>query len=418
MASDPFLRLHRALRLLQQKNQFIGRAYDTELSLAESHALVELDADPSCSASELAALLNVNPTFLSRLVSGMRKKGLIECIRDTADGRRQRLPITGKGRSILKKMDANANNRMNEFAGHLDDSEQTRLRRYQRQMCDGLAAPPAAARSHDHPLLVEGRRMTRAFRFLSGKVYWTDNLQTDLSVLDWHLLVKISEAATIAPNALAISLGTPRNTISTGLSRLEEKGLITRDVSASDRRSRNVALTTGGRELLNSIEDAAARSLGSALAGMSSADLYDYILLFEKFLGAAASEPVFLLQPRLELRVVSGSEDLLQARRFFVSTLLKGDRLDLLREVCMARANWVCLLYSDDGIKAVLEIGATQKAEAGEFAIINFAADIERDSQERFLQSAISLFEKDNPSATVQTTHELLPGNISLKVSQ
>src|SRR5262245_43676868 len=131
MANTIHLSIHRLLRTLQRRNHFIRRAYDTPLTPAESHLMVELDASPTLPAAKFARLLNLSPTFLSRVIASLRKKGYLKSIRDLDDGRRQRLIITPGGRRVLENLDSNANKLMASYAGRLTIAEQTRFRNYQ-----------------------------------------------------------------------------------------------------------------------------------------------------------------------------------------------------------------------------------------------------------------------------------------------
>jgi DNA-binding MarR family transcriptional regulator len=67
--------------------------------------------------------------------------------------------------------------------------------------------------------------------------------------LEWAVLIFIDDVPGIDQSRLSQAMGIDRNSVSSILERLEEKGLVERRINGADRRAREVYLTTKARNL-------------------------------------------------------------------------------------------------------------------------------------------------------------------------
>lgn len=74
--------------------------------------------------------------------------------------------------------------------------------------------------------------------------------QEGVSVSEWVALRHLLEPETTSPAALIEVLGMTKGAVSKIITRLEEKGLVSRNTLEADRRSQIVELTMAGRQLL------------------------------------------------------------------------------------------------------------------------------------------------------------------------
>ena len=111
--------------------QRIGALHEALLaspfSLAESRILYELGQRRQPTASELGRELGLDAGYLSRLLRGFEKRGLLERTPSEVDGRRQLLSLTAEGRAAFAALDAGSRKEVGDLLGTLPATAQRRL---------------------------------------------------------------------------------------------------------------------------------------------------------------------------------------------------------------------------------------------------------------------------------------------------
>ncbi|KSV75157.1 bifunctional helix-turn-helix transcriptional regulator/GNAT family N-acetyltransferase [Sinorhizobium sp. Sb3] len=74
-------------------------------SLTEVRILYELAHRPALTATDLCRELGLDAGYLSRVIAGFEKKGLVEKTRSPADGRVAQLELTGAGRATFQPLE-------------------------------------------------------------------------------------------------------------------------------------------------------------------------------------------------------------------------------------------------------------------------------------------------------------------------
>ena len=98
----------RELHLLDSKHCIEG------FTFSECHLMTELDALDSATASELAELLVLEKSTVSRLVNGLENRGMLESTPDPGDRRRRHLRLTEIGHEGVERIHEFANLQVNE----------------------------------------------------------------------------------------------------------------------------------------------------------------------------------------------------------------------------------------------------------------------------------------------------------------
>ena len=100
---------------------------ESPFSLTEVRVLFELAHREETSASELGGELGLDAGYLSRLLRGFEKDGLIYKRPSEADGRRSLLGLTERGRETFAPLDARSRSDIGAMLGSLSVAEQERL---------------------------------------------------------------------------------------------------------------------------------------------------------------------------------------------------------------------------------------------------------------------------------------------------
>jgi DNA-binding MarR family transcriptional regulator/GNAT superfamily N-acetyltransferase len=81
------------------------RLFDSPFSLAEARVLYELVHRDGCSAAELAATLDMDPGYVSRILASFERDKLLSRKRSRSDARQRELHLTVKGRRAFEQID-------------------------------------------------------------------------------------------------------------------------------------------------------------------------------------------------------------------------------------------------------------------------------------------------------------------------
>jgi DNA-binding MarR family transcriptional regulator/N-acetylglutamate synthase-like GNAT family acetyltransferase len=102
----------------------------TPYTLTESRLLWELAHVPAGSgmtASEIAARLDLDAGYLSRLLRGFKDRGLLKAVRAKDDGRQQMLNLTAAGRRAFAPLDTRSRQEVAALLAPLDEDRQQQL---------------------------------------------------------------------------------------------------------------------------------------------------------------------------------------------------------------------------------------------------------------------------------------------------
>jgi DNA-binding MarR family transcriptional regulator/GNAT superfamily N-acetyltransferase len=111
----------RKIGVLQE--QFLGSAY----SLTQGRVLYELAHREKPTAAVVGAELGLDAGYVSRILRGFKKDGLIRAERSEADGRETLLSLTARGRKVIATLDRRSNEDVTERLRGVSEAEQRRL---------------------------------------------------------------------------------------------------------------------------------------------------------------------------------------------------------------------------------------------------------------------------------------------------
>jgi DNA-binding MarR family transcriptional regulator len=116
----------------------------------------------------------------------------------------------------------------------------------------------------------------RRMRQIAAAVFAEEAAAYGVTAQQWTTLQGLGEFPSIEQNALCEVLDLDRATMATLLARLEEKGLVRRTTSTTDRRRKHVALTPRGRHTLDLMSPIVDRVQERILAPLSPADRREF----------------------------------------------------------------------------------------------------------------------------------------------
>ena len=121
------------------REELLGSPY----SLAEARLIYELAHRDRPTAAELGRDLALDAGYLSRLVRGLERSGVLTRTRSASDSRRNHLALTGKGRRAFAALNARSNSEVAALLEHLPDPAQRGLVAALETVEKALGARPA-----------------------------------------------------------------------------------------------------------------------------------------------------------------------------------------------------------------------------------------------------------------------------------
>ena len=120
--------IRRFNRFYTQRIGVLGdHIYQSPFSLPEVRVLYELAHQQDRTASALARVLGMDPGYLSRLLRGLERRGLVLRTRSDRDARQSRLTLTPRGRKTFAGLDAGSNHEVAQLLEPLDEPSRRRL---------------------------------------------------------------------------------------------------------------------------------------------------------------------------------------------------------------------------------------------------------------------------------------------------
>ena len=99
----------------------------TRFSLTEARVLYELAHREQVTASELAADLDLDHGYLSRILRRFGDEGLLKKVRAANDGRQSVISITAKGRKAFAPLNKNSHDQVAAMLEKMSEAEQSRV---------------------------------------------------------------------------------------------------------------------------------------------------------------------------------------------------------------------------------------------------------------------------------------------------
>lgn len=230
-----------------------ARACITDDTTMREIALLALLAERApLSQREAGEVLHVNRSVMVKLVDAMEAKGLVLRQRNLADRRSYALQLSDEGHRVHNELLAELSRGDDLLTARLSASERDGLNRALIELLDDPELVPIAALAkHSGYLIAQGHRMLRAHAI--------ERLApVGLDPRDFGALSVLGSRQPCSQNTLASQLGISPSGALGIVEDLENRGLVSRERSESDRRVYDVRLTAEGERKLAGARRAAA----------------------------------------------------------------------------------------------------------------------------------------------------------------
>ncbi|KMY49815.1 MarR family winged helix-turn-helix transcriptional regulator [Peribacillus loiseleuriae] len=107
---------------------FNNQILDTDYSLTEARILFEISERTECIANNLVQELNIDRSYMSRILRKLEREDLIKKKSSTIDSRKNFLFLTKKGEELLGKINIQSDEQINQLFNGLSDSEINEIR--------------------------------------------------------------------------------------------------------------------------------------------------------------------------------------------------------------------------------------------------------------------------------------------------
>ncbi len=104
-----------------------GAYLQSPFSLTEARVMYELASHDAATATDLCKKLGVDAGYLSRILRGFKKRGLIEAQPSGADRRLSLLKLTASGRQAFAFLDSHSQNEIEALLNRLGAEDRHRL---------------------------------------------------------------------------------------------------------------------------------------------------------------------------------------------------------------------------------------------------------------------------------------------------
>lgn len=240
------------LLLFQRKSRFITLQFGTRpgqadpvLTFGEGLILLLIDSDPDMNVRDIAALMRLERSWVSRIIADLEKRRFIQSSVSPGDRRNKMIRIAKKGEQELSNLVKYRAKVIAETYKDLTHAEQEELRSLLKDFADGLRAPSYLAHAKSHPIDAELARIS----WMTGSV-GEDWAGTRMNINKCQVFLELVTRAKHSTSAseLAYFLPMDMSTISRILLSLEKEGFVGRASSSVDSRLTVVTLNDKGME--------------------------------------------------------------------------------------------------------------------------------------------------------------------------
>lgn len=284
--TTPASRLFHALLRFQLRQRLVGLEFGIpaeriteEVGDTEQSILFILDADPDRNVAQLAKLLGLERSWVSRMAAALEEKGLVASHVPDYDKRSKTLKLTERGTETLRHIELKFQGVFEKILSELTKKDEQELRQFLKRLGDGLGAPDYQSHSSGHPLAYQLGRISAA----TG-VYGKEVLGVGLSITQLQVLRIIQSGGDSGMLIGDVNRVVPYDfsTVSRLINDFDEKGYVQKTSLPEDKRAVLVRITAKGKNEWQRCETRIAEVLSAGLRELTQTEIRTGLEILEQ----------------------------------------------------------------------------------------------------------------------------------------
>ncbi|MCB0336047.1 MAG: winged helix-turn-helix transcriptional regulator [Bdellovibrionales bacterium] len=355
---EPFLGLHYCLSTMLRKNRFIRKLTHINLTRADIHTLIEIEAFEETTIKDLQPILNMDQSSVSRLVKGLVKSGRVMSHASKKDKRMKLLSLTEEGKKTVAKIDGEAGAIFQTFIDRLSASEVKEVLEFYRRVADWHGQPHCPNRKKENEVRWQQRRTSRAIGVLAKDLF-----SSGLSSSQWNTFNEICRSSyPLNPKQLSKTLNIAPNSLSIILEKLESLGLVSRKAATHDSRYIELSATTNGSKFLAQLEVQSAQNLQKILHDYSTKRVKQLLNIMQHYLDMNLAVAQGELPGDYNVKRARTKSLCDSLRTFAVTEIVHAGDAQHIPAIICAEDSFVYALYNEnETVIAVCEITQSKK---------------------------------------------------------
>lgn len=272
--------LHENILLLQRFVRKLRLLTPSRYPAIISNLLPVIAPHLPCCVGNLASMLAMHPSNVSRVISALVDLGCLSVHEVPTDARRRSVSFTEKGVGYLNELIEFDKRQEERILACLSSAERRKLCHFFASLNDIYAVLPEIPLPGESAFIAEQKTLARALGMLGNNYL---NSGVDLEVV--HILYVLHSAkGLVASGDLFAVLPLDRSSISRQLAYLEEQNFVERKINIADRRMFSVGLTPHGEEYYAKLSSTCASFFLTAVNRLSVDQIRDFLKISAKLL--------------------------------------------------------------------------------------------------------------------------------------
>ncbi len=406
--------IHYYVLLFQRRMRKVRFDYDFPLDNDSMLLLMLLATEKEITATEVAKILVLQKTKVSRELFKLEQAGYIESISSKEDRRTKLLKYTKAGRDLVNELKRINNDISIRGIYPIKAKKREVFVKFFTQLSDALGFEKAEPNPGELPLWNQQRRIA-SHSGMVGNEYMSSGLQ----LLEYQIFIELIKVdADLRFSHFVEKLPFEASKMSRSISAFEKKGYMAKKANKTDKRGINVRITKKGQDFFSEINDKVAKRYLEALISIDKKIAKEFIASMKTLDDVNLPPPT----PReITLSVCSTEDDFKLARKILVELLVKASRHNVLTSKLIPE-NFFCVNYRVASTTiGVLTISRDKGSDIS--SVINFEislpSDLKHLSMEQCLKLGLAKYNKKSVNLPTNIQDRLsLPPEIQLTASK